>query len=405
MVICCISFRNHAGKRVSGANEELMRRQKTLLGILAAVILIGALALIRSQPWGRLDIPFFKADSTGWIVCVRFNENGNGDLAAIQPDGSMLALTDDDADDTAPNWSPDGKKIVFSTNRQDGVYQLFTMDADGRNLNQLTIGGGAKLEPVYDYDGHHIIHIAQGIVTEVEPKGTHAEQILPPPHLMRQLQESWGQLSFRYARRGTNHSMLAAVQKTDEGENALFYYIDYSSEANLPFPLMNGTRVDLDWARDSARLIVSAAEAEIPEGPNSDKMVKVSLVLLFDFSENPLQPVASPPLWISPNAEEAAIQAVWSPDGSQVAFVLCDREAGGGLKRKALMVVPSDGGVPTELVAGEVYDPDWSPDSKQLVYSIGSIGSRRVETVDLRGNTKTLTKEGDYVRPKWSPKR
>lgn len=388
-----------------GRIKKAMRRQTTLLYILAAVICIGILTLIRAQPWGRFDIPFFKADSTGWIVCVRLNENGNGDLMAIQPDGSILPLTEDDADDTAPDWSPDGKKIVFSTNREGGVYQLFTMDADGKNLNQLTIGGGAKLEPVYDYDGHHIIHIAQGIVTEVEPKGTHAEQILPPPHLMRQLQESWGQLSFRYARRGTNHAMIAAVQKTDEGENALFYYIDYSSEANLPFPLISGTRVDLDWARDSAKLIVSAVGAEVPEGTHSDKMVKLSLVLLFDFSEDPLQPSTSPPLWASPDAREAAIQPVWSLDGSQVAFVLCDVEAGGELKRKALVVVPSDGGVPTELVAGEVYDPAWSPDSKQLVYSVGSIGSRRVETVDLRGNTKTLTKEGDYVRPKWSPKR
>jgi dipeptidyl aminopeptidase/acylaminoacyl peptidase len=381
-----------------------MRRQKTLFGILVAVILIGALALIRSQPWGRLDLPFFKADSTGWIVCVKLDANGNGDLVAIKPDGTVLMLTEDHADDTTPDWSPDGKKIVFSTNRQDHVYQLFTMDADGKNLNQLTIGGGAKLEPVYDHDGHHIIHIAQGIVTEIDPKGTHAEQILPPPHLMRQLQEQMGQLSFRYARRGINESLLAAVQKTDEGENVLFYSIDYSSENNLPIPLLNGKRADMDWARDSAKLVVGVAGAQVPEGPNSEKIVTVGLLMLFDFSENTFPSKPAQPLWASPDGSEAAIQPVWSPDGSQIAFVLCNLGKNGELKRKALSVVPSEGGEPTELVSGEIYDPNWSPDSKQLVYSIGSISSRQIETVDLRGNTKVLAKEGDYVRPKWSPK-
>jgi len=382
-----------------------MRRRRTLLfGILIAVSLIGLLALFRSQPWGRLDLPFFKADSTGWVVCVKLNENGNGDIAAIKPDGTTLMLTDDDADDTAPDWSPDGRKLVFSSNRQDGVYQLFTMDADGKNLNQLTIGGGAKMEPVYDTDGHHIVHIAQGIVTEVDPKGTHAEQILPPPHLMRQLQETLGQISFRYARRGIDHAMLAAVQKTDEGEQALFYAIDYSSETNAPIPLIGGRRVDLDWARKSAKLVLGAAQARVSEGPGSNETIVLGVLLLFDFSENPLQPGTPPPLWGSQDGTEAAIQPVWSPDDSRIAFVLCDAGKNGELKRKALMVVPSDGGEPTELVAGEVYDPCWSPDSGQLVYSIGPIGSRQVETVKLDGTTKTLTKGGDYVRPKWSPK-
>ena len=45
-----------------------------------------------------------------------------------------------DCEDTMPQWSPDGKKIVFSSdrNKEAGGMRLFIIDSDGKNVRQLT---------------------------------------------------------------------------------------------------------------------------------------------------------------------------------------------------------------------------------------------------------------------------
>lgn len=379
----------------------MTRRERTLIGLLVAVALIGVLALIRSQPWGRLDIRLFKPNTSGWIACIRFDTNGRGDLMVIKPDGSHLMLTEDAHDDESPDWSPDGTKLVFSSNRRDGVYQLWTIDPDGKNLSQLTIGGGAKRAPRYDPDGKHILHIAQGLVVAIDSKGVHAEQLIPKPHQMLQVREQYGQVAFRYARRAQEH-LVAAVQIIDEGEQAVLQD-DTLSEQALSLPiLLKGERVDLDWARQGLQLVVGGASVIIPTPEGKERAV--GALILFDFTKERAQPQVLP-LWTSLDNSEAAIEPAWSPDGSRIAFILCDRQPNGTLKRKALMVIPSDGGTPTEIVAGEIYTPDWSPDGQQLAFAKGAPGNRQIYTVRIDGtDLKPLTQSGDHISPRWSPK-
>ncbi|HCK66041.1 MAG TPA: hypothetical protein DHW49_07225 [Anaerolineae bacterium] len=67
-----------------------------------------------------------------WIV---FTKNGDG-LWLIRPDGSGLKrLTN--RDDIDPSWSPDGSMISFASSRA-GARQLFVMNADGSNIQQVT---------------------------------------------------------------------------------------------------------------------------------------------------------------------------------------------------------------------------------------------------------------------------
>ncbi|MCS7064971.1 MAG: hypothetical protein NZL85_01715 [Fimbriimonadales bacterium] len=379
----------------------MTRRERTLVGLLVAVILIGVLALIRSQPWGRLDIRFLKPNTKDWIACVRLDSNGKGDLMVIKPDGSALMLTEDAHDDESPDWSPDGTKIVFSSNRREEVYQLWTIDPDGRNLSQLTIGGGAKRAPRYDPDGKHILHIAQGLVVAIDSKGVHAEQLIPHPHQMVQMRDQYGQIAFRYARR-VQEDLIAAVQIIDEGEQAVLQDETLSEQSVILPVLMKGERVDLDWARQGLQLVVAGASAVIsaPEGEER----QIGALFLLDFGEDRTQPRILT-LWSSLDNSEAAIEPRWSPDGSRIAFVLCDRKPNGTLTRKALAVIPSEGGTPTEIVSGEIYTPDWSPDGQRLVFAMGAPGNRQIYTVRLDGtDLKSLTQSGDHLSPRWSPK-
>ena len=50
-------------------------------------------------------------------------------------------LTNHDAQDLYPTWSPDGLRIGFTTNR-DGDDEIYVMNADGTGLVRLTNSPG-----------------------------------------------------------------------------------------------------------------------------------------------------------------------------------------------------------------------------------------------------------------------
>lgn len=319
----------------------------------------------------------------------------------LLPDGKTLMLTEDDHDDRSPDWSPDGKKLVFSSNRRDNVYQLWTIDPDGKGLSQLTIGGGAKLAPYYDRDGKYILHVAQGLVTDIDVKGVHATQLIPSPAQMVQVRETYGQVAFRYAKRPTP-TLIAAVQRIDEGEQAVLQDLSAVQQQFVLPVLLTGEQVDLDWSPEGQNLVVAGTGLVIPT-PEGER--RMGGVIRFDFSEGTRE-IKPLPLWSSPDNTQGAIEVVWSPDGSRIAFVLVERQADGALKRVALASVPEAGGAPTVIVRGEVYHPHWSPDGQYLVFAIGKPGERQIYTVRYDGTELTQrTQSGDHITPRWSPAR
>jgi hypothetical protein len=56
---------------------------------------------------------------------------------------------------TGPTWSPDGKRLAFSGSRG-GITDLFVVDADGKNFQQLTDDKFGDLQPQWSPDGKSI---------------------------------------------------------------------------------------------------------------------------------------------------------------------------------------------------------------------------------------------------------
>ena len=56
--------------------------------------------------------------------------------------GSVRRLTEDASDDLGPFWSPNGKFIGFTTNR-DGNYEIYVMRSDGSEPHRLTERAGS----------------------------------------------------------------------------------------------------------------------------------------------------------------------------------------------------------------------------------------------------------------------
>lgn len=80
------------------------------------------------------------------------------DIFEINVDGSGLKrLTDAPGYDAECSYSPDGKQIVFCSNR-DGNLELYIMDADGRHVRKLTNAPGVyNGGPFFSPDGKRVV--------------------------------------------------------------------------------------------------------------------------------------------------------------------------------------------------------------------------------------------------------
>src|SRR6266536_465935 len=93
----------------------------------------------------RADKAENKTDSDIWLV----------PLAGGQP----RQLTASPKQDRHPRWSPDGKWIVFESNRG-GAFQLYLIAADGGEARQLTTIATEATQPVWSPDGRSIAFVS-----------------------------------------------------------------------------------------------------------------------------------------------------------------------------------------------------------------------------------------------------
>ncbi|QOV91487.1 TolB family protein [Humisphaera borealis] len=104
-----------------------------------------------------------SVDPSGkWLLFSSTRHNEHTDIYMQRVDGTAVTqLTNDAADDAFPSFSPDGRKICFSSTRA-GVWQIYTMDTDGRNVVQVTNGNMQCVQPSFSPDGTRIVYSAIG---------------------------------------------------------------------------------------------------------------------------------------------------------------------------------------------------------------------------------------------------
>lgn len=107
---------------------------------------------------GRNATPDFSPDGKK-IAFISNRDGGKMQIYVMNADGSAATRLTKDAETAYynPQFSPDGKRIVYYSEKGDGKDQIWTMNADGSNQTLLTGGVGHNIFPAFSPDGKRII--------------------------------------------------------------------------------------------------------------------------------------------------------------------------------------------------------------------------------------------------------
>ncbi len=170
------------------------------------------------------------------------------DIYVVRTDGTGLRqLTDDEARDRAPQWSPDSSQIAFYSNRG-GTYQIFTIKPDGSGLRAITDTSILSAYPLWSPDGTRIVFEATGQTYIVDANKTwkdisqNAIPMVEPGQWMRPT--AWS----------PDGRFISGIKLTPSGTAAAAVVYDVQSRTFTQLPAPPGpTR----WLSDGQRLLGS----------------------------------------------------------------------------------------------------------------------------------------------------
>lgn len=103
------------------------------------------IAFVYNIPGGSTEIYTMDTGGAGWVNLTnnRATDGGSGTVSFCG-DGSCL----DGALLGGPSWSRDGRRIVFSSNR-DGNFEIYRISASGEDITRLTNNAALDAQPAW----------------------------------------------------------------------------------------------------------------------------------------------------------------------------------------------------------------------------------------------------------------
>src|SRR5829696_3783861 len=141
-------------------NALAMTNNHYLKAALAALMALVLAASLLARIAGPAEAAFpgqngkivFASNRTTLVT----NPTGDNEIYTMNADGTGLKqLTFNKSDDNNPAFSPSGRRIVFDGNR-DGNFEIYTMKADGSDQKRLTHNDALDYVPAYSPDGSKI---------------------------------------------------------------------------------------------------------------------------------------------------------------------------------------------------------------------------------------------------------
>ena len=109
--------------------DVLLYEAETSAPAAAAVAVDGGGLTVTALAQGEATVTVTARDSGGLSASQDF-------VVSVAP--ALTRLTNNPAWDDRPAWSPDGTRIAFSSQRDEGAWEIYVMDADGSDVERLT---------------------------------------------------------------------------------------------------------------------------------------------------------------------------------------------------------------------------------------------------------------------------
>lgn len=111
----------------------------------------------------------------------------NSDIYELNiAENSAMRLTKTPAIDTTPSYSPDGKLIAFTSDRDSGQ-QIYIMGADGSSVKRISSGSASYSKPIFSPDGKLLAYTkmkgGQFFIGTMKPDGS-AERVVSSGYLV-----------------------------------------------------------------------------------------------------------------------------------------------------------------------------------------------------------------------------
>jgi TolB protein len=268
-----------------------------------------------------------------------------------------------------------GSRIYFVSNRS-GHDEIWAMDWDGHNQNQVSHLNSLSLYPGVSPDGSRVAFTTWA-------KGT--------PHNMRGNTETGRLLPFY----NQEASLNAFANFTPDGKN-----IYYSSTAAGLAQIFEASLDGTDFRRISHREAIEVEPKVNPKNPG---------ILLFVSGPGAQQIYTMTAEGLNvervTNGEGEASNPSWNPDGIHIAFSWTRGYAKGDWNVFVMDV--GSPGQPAQLThsEGRNENPVWAPDGRHLVFASTRGGRSQIYTMLANGTQVTqLTQQGTNRYPVWGTK-
>lgn len=355
----------------------------------------------------------------GRQIVFMTGRNGNFDVYEMNADGTnQRNLTADyDKSDGAPVWSIDGHNIAFSR-KIEGKDQLFVMDSDGGNLKRVTHSSGNNGSPVWSPDGSKLIYQTdQDGNWEIYTISVDGELAQLTDDAADDLSADWSpdgkRIAFSSNRHGKQHIY---VMNADGG--SLAQITNSPAEDTEPVWAPDGKRVAFASLRDGNKEIYvmnadGSSARRLTDHPGVDSSPRWSVDGRILFTSNR---GGQADIYVMDDAGRnvarlttiGATQAAWAPDGRKVVFVSRSTEIIGGAYWLQVYVIDADGSNLKMITRSpnSTFAPKWSADGASITFVIEYHGLRAniFEISAEGGNLKRLTAGPKFDgRPAYSP--